>query len=83
MGEIEITHICGEQDIMEERISTLEDKLTSIQVSLDLLPDSLARYHQGVWRNLFSMSICRVGGTGMAASVLYKAVQTYTYNRLS
>jgi len=48
-----VSDVNSRQDIMEERISTLEDKLTSIQVSLDLLPDSLARvlFHQQIRHN--------------------------------
>ena len=33
------------QDIMEERLTCLEEKLSSIQLSLEMLPDLLTRYH--------------------------------------
>ena len=29
---------------MDERLATLEDKIANIQVTLDLLPDTLTRY---------------------------------------
>ena len=30
---------------MDERLATLEDKIANIQVTLDLLPDTLTRYY--------------------------------------
>jgi hypothetical protein len=33
----------GHQDVMDERIANLEDRLNAVQVSLDLLPDLLSR----------------------------------------
>ncbi len=32
------------QDIMDERIASLEDRINAVQVSLDVLPDLLSRY---------------------------------------
>jgi len=36
--------VSSRQDIMDERLATLEDKIANIQVTLDLLPDTLTRY---------------------------------------
>jgi hypothetical protein len=39
-----VSDVNSRQDIMEDRLASLEDKLASIQVSLELLPDVLSRY---------------------------------------
>jgi len=38
-----VSDVNNRQDVMEERLASIEDKITSIQVSLDLLPDTLNR----------------------------------------
>jgi len=38
-----VSDVNNRQDVMEERLSSIEDKITSIQLSLDLLPDTLNR----------------------------------------
>jgi hypothetical protein len=38
-----VSDVNSRQDIMEDRMASLEDKLTNIQVSLELLPDLLTR----------------------------------------
>ena len=49
------------QDVMEERLSSIEDKITSIQLSLDLLPDTLNRLRKILFFNLiFNKWILRV-----------------------
>jgi potassium intermediate/small conductance calcium-activated channel subfamily N len=39
-----VSDVNSRQDIMEDRMASLEDKLANIQVSLDLLPDLLSRW---------------------------------------
>jgi len=38
-----LSDVNSRQDIMDERIANLEDRINSIQCSLDLLPDILTR----------------------------------------
>ena len=38
-----LSDVNSRQDIMDERIANLEDRLNAIQVSMDLLPDMLSR----------------------------------------
>ena len=38
-----VSDVNSRQDIMEERLTCLEEKLTSIQLSLEMLPDLLTR----------------------------------------
>lgn len=38
-----LSDVNSRQDIMDERIANLEDRLNAVQVSLDLLPDMLSR----------------------------------------
>ena len=40
-----VSDVNSRQDIMEERLTCLEEKLSSIQLSLEMLPDLLSRYH--------------------------------------
>ena len=40
--------IITRQDIIEERLTCLEEKLNNIQLSLELLPDMLTRYSVSV-----------------------------------
>ena len=59
-----VSDVNSRQDIMEDRMASLEDKLTNIQVSLELLPDLLSRYTNG--QKISSMpqkSICQKGGS--------------------
>ncbi len=39
-----LSDVNSRQDIMDERIANLEDRMNSIQCSLDVLPDILSRY---------------------------------------
>merc|ERR1711962_1599041 len=46
-----LSDVNSRQDIMEERISSLEEKMTNVQLSLDLLPETLNRvllHHQNI-----------------------------------
>ena len=38
-----VSDVNSRQDIIEERLTCLEDKLNNIQLSLELLPDMLTR----------------------------------------
>ena len=38
-----LSDVNSRQDIMDERIANLEDRLNAIQVSMDMLPDLLSR----------------------------------------
>ena len=38
-----VSDVNSRQDIMEERLTCLEEKLSSIQLSLEMLPDLLTR----------------------------------------
>jgi len=39
-----LSDVNSRQDIMDERIANLEDRINAVQVSLDVLPDLLTRY---------------------------------------
>ena len=39
-----VSDVNSRQDIMEERLTCLEEKLSNIQLSLELLPDMLTRF---------------------------------------
>ena len=41
-----VSDVNSRQDIIEERLTCLEEKLNNIQLSLELLPDMLTRYHE-------------------------------------
>lgn len=46
-----VSDVNSRQDIMEERLASLEEKMTNLQLSLDLLPETLNRvllHHQNV-----------------------------------
>ena len=43
-----VSDVNSRQDIMEERLTCLEEKLTSIQLSLEMLPDLLTRSHHHI-----------------------------------
>ncbi|XP_023334344.1 small conductance calcium-activated potassium channel protein [Eurytemora carolleeae] len=49
-----VSDVSSRQDIMDERLATLEDKIANIQVTLDLLPDTLTRvlYHHQVRQSM-------------------------------
>ncbi len=38
-----LSDVNSRQDIMDERIASLEDRINAVQVSLDVLPDLLSR----------------------------------------
>ena len=50
-----VSDVNSRQDIMEDRMASLEDKMTSIQLSLELLPDLLSR-----WQHLIRQYLCCV-----------------------
>ena len=39
-----LSDVNSRQDIMDERIASMEDRMNSIQCSLDVLPDILTRF---------------------------------------
>ena len=48
-----VSDVNSRQDIIEERLTCLEEKLNNIQISLELLPDMLSRYY-------FAMSFSKI-----------------------
>jgi potassium intermediate/small conductance calcium-activated channel subfamily N len=62
-----LSDVNSRQDIMDERIANLEDRLNSIQVSMDMLPDVLSRCIQSSLEHMSSATALVASSSSTAA----------------
>jgi len=62
-----LSDVNSRQDIMDERIANLEDRLNAIQVSMDMLPDVLSRCIQSSFEHMSSATALVASSSSTAA----------------